>query len=530
MAAISIKSFGGIAPRVSPRYLEDNQAQTALNCDVFTGPLRPMKNVGAQVTTINSLYTTMYKWGQDSVDDTANWLGWTGDVDVVRSQIAGDTSEWTFYTGDGYPKAIYAGALQAPIHLGLKAPTTACTATEGSQPAGSEGLTEESRVYTYTFVYKISGREIESAPAPASNVVNVVSGQSVTVNSFDTVAVGYAASHIRIYRAVEGTYLYVTEITIATTQFVDTVDPELLGEELPTIDWLDPNDNMKGLINMPNGIMAGFYGRDVYFCEPYVPHAWPASYYQTLDYPVVGLGRVDTSLVVLTKGTPYIIQGSHPDSMTVVKSDVEQACSSKRSIVSFADTVFYASPDGLVAMRPSGSQLLTERLFDKEQWTTLFDPTSIHGYQHELSYVGFYDNGTTQGCFIFDTRSGQFSTHAITATAGFHDLRQDKLFLNVAGSIKAFYAGSDMTYTWRSKLFDARRITSYSCCNVEAETYPVTAKFYAEGNLIYTHTVQSRDPFRLPPKLARDWEVEITGAYEVFSVNIAQSIEELARG
>ncbi len=116
---------------------------------------------------------------------------------------------------------------------------------------------------------------------------------------------------------------------------------------------------MKGLINLPNGIMAGFEGRDVYFCEPYRPYAWPAAYQQTVDYPVVGLGRLDTSLVVLTKGAPYLISGSAPGYMTVVKADLEQACVSKRSIVSMGSAVFYASPDGLVALAASGSRVLT---------------------------------------------------------------------------------------------------------------------------------------------------------------------------
>ena len=35
MAVFSIKSFGGIAPKTPPRYLQDSQAQTAMNCPVF---------------------------------------------------------------------------------------------------------------------------------------------------------------------------------------------------------------------------------------------------------------------------------------------------------------------------------------------------------------------------------------------------------------------------------------------------------------------------------------------------------------
>ena len=531
MAVISIRSFGGLSPRQSPRYLQDTQSQVAKNCMVFTGPLKPFATYGGDIgatATINSTATTIYKWGQDSEDETAGWLAWDNDVDVCRSQIAGDTQEWTFYTGDGYPKAIRSGALSTPIKLGQAAPTSPCTVTLGTPPAELEGLTQETRVYTYTFVNKVGGREIESAPAPASVSIDVYPNQSVSVTDFATVPSGYAATHVRIYRATAGTFLFVQEITLATSTFVDAIDPEDLQEEVPSLNWLEPSDDLKGLINMPNGIMAGFVGRDIYFCEPYVPHAWPAAYSQTLDYPVVGLGAIDTTLVVLTKGTPYIIQGSHPASMVVVRSDLEQACVSKRSVVSFAGAVFYASPDGLVAVSPSGSTIITEKLFDKLQWQAYFAPESIHGYQYETMYIGFYNNGTTTGSFVYDTKSQQFALTELYATAGYLDLRDDRLFVKVGTTIRGWTEGAALTYTWRSKKFTLPQVSGMSCAQVEAETYPVTAKYYAEGTLVHTQTVSSREPFRLPAVKGRDWEVEVSGTGEIFSCIMAQGMEEIA--
>ena len=127
--------------------------------------------------------------------------------------------------------------------------------------------------------------------------------------------------------------------------------------------------------------MAGFSGRDVYFCDPYHPHAWPENYIQTVDFPVVGLGRMDTTLAVLTKGTPYLIQGTHPANMSIVKSDLEQACVSKKSIVSLMGGVVYAAPDGLMLLSPGGSRIVTESLFDFSQWQAFFKPESIHAFE-----------------------------------------------------------------------------------------------------------------------------------------------------
>jgi len=531
MVALNIRSFDGISPKIPARYLKDSQAQIADNSDVFSGSLKPIKALGSQVASVGTNKQTIYKFGQDVDNPATGWLSWSTDVDVCRSQIAGDTEEWTFYTGDGYPKAIRAGATGSPIHLGIAAPATPISATPGVPPADVDQLVAETRVYTYTYVYKVGSRSIESAPAPASGTVDIYPGQNAILGSVGTISSGYNATHVRYYRAVDGTFLFVKEVTYASALggTTDTVDPELLGEVIPSLDWLEPPDTLKGLINLPNGVMAGFDGRDVFFCEPYVPHAWPDAYRQTLDYPVVGLGVIDTTLVVLTKGTPYFIQGSHPDSMVVVRSDMEQSCLSKRSIVSFNNTVVYASPDGLMSLSSSGSRMITVDSYTPEQWRAAFNPASIVGFHTDMKYVAFYDTGTKQGSFVYDFSTQQLTLNNFYYEVGYHDMRADVLYLaSSAGAVLPWGTGSAVAYQWKSKKFSLPRVLGMSCMQVEAESYPVTAKIYADGNLIHTQTVDSRFPFRLPAVSARDWEFELTGTPEVFQVAIAQSMEELA--
>lgn len=537
MAALQIKTFGGISPKVPPRYLQDAQAQTALNADVFQGSLKPLNALGSTVATLTKIGVplTIYRFGQSVVSDSQYWFHWTTDVDVCRSQIAGDTSEWTFYTGDGAPKATYAAiALSGSDYptvsrpLGIPAPGSAPTVSVTGTPTEPTDV-PETRVYAYTVVNKESGFEFESAPSAASTDATVRIGQSVTVSGFASVPSGYTLTHRRIYRSTAGVFLFVAEIPIATASYSDSILAEDLGEELPSLTWLPPPDTLKGLINLPGGVLAGFTGRDVYFCDPYHPHAWPVQYMQSLDFPVVGLGRMDTTLAVMTTGTPYFIQGSAPDSMVVVKSDLEQACASKRSIVSLNGVVIYASPDGLVSLSPSGSKLITEKYFTRTQWQSLFAPSSIYAYQHDLKYFGFYNNGTTTGGFIYDSSTGEFVTHDIYVAAGYNDLQVDKLFL--AGSdraVKVWGAGSTKTITWKSKKFTMPQVMGFSCAQLEAETYPMTLKVYSAGLLVHTQTVTSRAPFRLPVAPSRDWEFQIEGSGEVFAIAVAQSIEELA--
>ena len=390
--------------------------------------------------------------------------------------------------------------------------------------------TKETRVYVYTWVARAYEWDRESAPSPASTSVDVYPDQHVTVSGLGSPPTDrpYGITHQRIYRAVDGAYLFVTELDVGQTSFTDDIEAAALGEEIPSLYWTPPPDDLEGIINLPNGIMAGFVGRDVFFCDPYHPHAWPDTYRVTVDYPVVGLGGIDTTLVVLTTGTPYFIQGSHPDSMVVVKTDLEQSCIARRSIVSAAGSVLYASPDGLVSLAPSGSRLLTEAMFTRDQWQATFNPASIHAYDHDLKYFAFYILGATRGGFVLDLASGSLTMHSIYQDCGFSDLRSDTLFLASGSTIKAWNGGEPRQFRWRSKRFVTPQITGLSCMQVEAEGYPIVCRLYRDGELIHTQTVASRTPFRLPARPGRDWEFELEGRHEVFNVALAQSMEELA--
>ena len=451
-----------------------------------------------------------------------------------------------------------AGPLLIAVRYSVESVTTL-------QAAGREedlGIAE-ARAYTYTWVSTSDGLTMESGPAPASELIDVYDGQTVTLSGFDAVPAGsnIVVTGKRIYRSVAGTYLFVAEIGAAATSFVDDVTAEGLGEEMPSITWEAPPDKLRGLINLPGGVMAGFVGRDVYFCEPYKPYAWPSSYVQTVDAPIVGLGRMDTTLAVLTKGNPYFMQGASPELMTVVKSDIEQACVSKRSIVSVGGGVVYASPDGLVFLSPGGSRVITQGLFGATEWRALLVPESIHAYAHDGKYIAFFattvaaggggdlplpggeeggdapggdilgspgDSGGYGG-LVLDVLSGQITLHDAYYHAGYTDLRADRLFLITdTKQIVPWAEGSPMTGTWRSKLFSLPQPMTFSCAQVEAENYPLTARFYRDSVLIHTKTVESRDMFRLPPGYGRDWEVELETPYEVFNVAIAQAPSELA--
>src|SRR3546814_561981 len=211
--------------------------------------------------------------------------------------------------------------------------------------------------------------------------------------------------------------------------------------------------------------MAGFTDIDLYFAEPYKPYAWPADYIQSVEFPIVGLGVMDTTVAVLTKGVPYFAQGSTPDTVVMVRSDIHQACVAKRSIVSMGQAVFYASPDGLVTLSSAGSGLITQAHFSRELWQVL-DPATIHAYQWESKYVAFFDAG---GGFVFDPLSKEFVFHNVTAQAAYNDLQRDALYLVIGQELHTWYTGAPLDYVWRSMRFTLPSPTSFGWGQVQAE-------------------------------------------------------------
>lgn len=541
MTRVAISKFSGVSPAIKPRYLRDDQAQTALNCSPLVGPLLALKGTtDIQAFSKAGDILGMYRFGQDIDSETQYWFHWTVDVDVVKGFISGDATERTFFTGDGVPKAtdntlaLTGGGTDYPIAsymLGLPVPVTApiCQVTGTPDP----GAVAESRVYTFTYVNSWGEESAPYAadPMPASTKVDVKLGETVDITLPVPPGGNYNITNKRIYRAVSGTYsvsyLFVDEIPAAQTAYNDSKLAGELGEECPSITWDPPLATLAGLVGLPNGILAAFKGHDVYLSDPYHPFAWPVDYMQSVGYKIVGLGSIDTTVVIVTQGRPYFLQGSDPLSMVLIKGDIKQSCVAKQSIVSAANSVIYASPDGLVAASPGGSRVVTEGLFDKEQWQAAVKPESIRAFEHEGRYYGFYDTGSVSGGFVFDPKTGSFIFHDIYATAGYADLKNDTLFLAVSNRLHKFGTGSALTYVWRSKVFTMPVPTGFSCFKVGAEAYPVTVKFYVDGVLSHTKAVPDNDIHRLPGDVGVAYEIEITGTSEIFSVAMAQTPDEL---
>lgn len=521
-------AFSGIRPRVDERILPDGAAQVAENVYTDRGGLRSMRAPEHVLDLEKSDVQTIYRFGQALDSETQYWFHWDEDVDVVKGPIANDTDERTYWTGDGAPKYTTASLgtsgddlPSASRPLGVSAPLTAPSLDATGDPLEDAG--SETRVYIYTFVTDDGAESAPSAPA----TIDIVTGEGVTISNMETTADnGAVLATKRIYRAQQGLYLFVAEIPAATTSYDDTLESASLGEPCPSIEWDMPPETLTALTGGPNGMMAGVDGYTVRLCAPYRPHAWPMAYSQTVDYPCVGLGQFGQSFVVLTTGWPFILTGVDPGSMTLAPAKLYQPCVSKRSIVSAAGSVIWASPDGLIALSQDGESNLTEGIFTEDQWRALH-PETLIGAWHEGWYVGSYDTGDGRRAFRLRPGTTEWiDLPGIEFTAAYRDTVGDALYLCIDDAVHKFGAGEQLAMRWRS----GEVVTPLSDFVVARVTgdYPVTFKLYRDDTLRFTKSVDSDEPFKLPAGLGRSWSVEAattTGA--VVAMAIATSEAEI---
>jgi hypothetical protein len=520
---IRLTRFGGEIPRVAPRLLGDVAAQVARNVRLEDGALAPLR-LPAVVQAVTGSVKTIYPDGDA-------WLTWDKAVAVAPAPIAEDR---LYITGDGVPKVKVGATTYA---LAVPAPSSALTSVlETGEPDSEISATV---LYTYTWVTAL---DEESEPAPLGDGVLWSEGLNVVLTGFQAAPADRGIDRMRIYRsqtsALGETELYlIHERSASTASFTDVVANNPIQELLQSIDYNAPPDGLAGLVAMPNGMMAAFMGKRLYFCQPYRPHAWPEKYILTTDYEIVGLGVFGSAVAVLTTGQPYIVAGTAPDTMSMEKMEVNLPCLSARGIVDMGYSVAYPSPEGLVIINTSGAQLVSRNLMTRDQWQRL-TPSSFVASVYSGRYIASYTPAAGTSATIIVDLSGEqpFITHAdLHASAMFSRIEGGQLYFVSAGAIREWDAPSAPvgSYVWRSKLFALPSYGNFGAFLADAEAPDgsppsFAARIYADGVLRATVPTINQ-PARLPSGFtARTWEIEIESNCRVTALAIATSPSELA--
>ena len=478
---VELTGFGGIAPKKHPKFLNQHEAQVAENCRVVSGAIEGWRQsrFDAQLAKSGDI-KTIYQM------DDGTWLHWTEEVNVVRGSITTDTLERTYFTGTDVPRvtsntlADIGGSDEFPessYKLGLPIPTAAPTAA-----LNGTHTTPADTAYVYTFV---TGWGEEGPPSAVSNTVAAdfdTGSVDLTTMDFPVPSTDYNITKYRIYRISVGTsgaeYLYVGEVLVNnnTPQYNDSVLAADLGEVMPSDDWYAPPADMIGLTGMANGMMAGFVENTIYFCEPFLPHAWPTKYSVSTDYPIVGLGSFGDSLVVLTKGYPYILTGVHPGAMSMEVYSELQPCINSRGTVKLDDGVVYRSPDGLYYIGSKGARLITKNHYSRSAWRDL-NPEAGQAGTYDGRYIGFFDF-TEKGIIfgVHDSEETKLRELDFLATSVYSNPDGDKYYMSLRDpvtlitSIYEFNAGTNrLTYRWRSKLLTGGKRVKITAAKIKGD-------------------------------------------------------------
>lgn len=558
MAVIRLAGFLGENRAIQPMMLAEGVGTKSVNQKPGRGDLRSWKSPSV-VATVPLGTKTIYRMGRDVASDSLYWLSWLSTVDAVRGFDSVDTTERTFYTGDGVPKVTdNLMALNSTPYpttwrpLGMPAPATAplVSISGGTAEAGNA-------TYFYAYTY-VNDWGWESAPSPPSAEVTGLKDATRVISSFASPPAGnYQITRIRIYRtqattAGDAAFYLLTEVGVGAANYSE-VGTATLGEQLETTTWATPPTDLANLTALWNGMLAGISGAAVRFCEPYVPYAWPTAYdVVPPDSTPVALGVFGQSLLVLTTGRPLLVQGSGPDSMDQMPLEIPQACIAPRSVVSMGSGVAWASEDGLCFYGAGGARIITSGLLTREDWQAIV-PSSIVGQMYEGLYFGSYDDGSGRKGFFIDPASptGVFFFDTGYEAMHFDELR-DQLYVLDGTQVKKWDAGSLTTVTFGSKHYRLPApVNSFAWGEVIATAYPVTvhvdalemdaaevtkmvAKYpgttsaLTATTLRFTKSVTKKGPFRLPGGFsAQKWQLTVETTNPVQGVALAHSTSEL---
>ena len=471
---------------------------------------------------------------------------------------------------------------------------TSGTTVEVTNPASGAGVLVgdtiqfdvtdiENRAYVYTYV---SAYGEEGAASPPTNATGNPTGTWVI--TIPAPAAGVTTNrniaYVRLYRTVvdssgNAAYYEVTQLPFSTSPitYTDNATPLQIVSNAPLTSefYTPPPADLQGVVMMANGIAAGWSNqREIWFSAAYLPHAWPAPYAITVDYPIVGLTANGASLNILCAGAPFIATGVTPDTMTVGKISSNEPCISRGSIVSSGEGAYYASPNGVILLNSSGTTSITEFVYEKEFHNRL-QPWNWAAGHYGLSYVALFKGAGLSGIdpdglvlhgFVLDKedKNVPFTYLHLNTTV------KNMYFDEVSGQL--FEILSDNTvrqwnppigvpgtttlwdWMWRSKPFRMAFPASFKAFKIifsvppevtivpgvrntdQSQVYnPATqyliVRVYADGRFVMVKEVQKNEEVLLIPDgfKAVIWEFELQGQINIAHFKVATSVKELRK-
>jgi hypothetical protein len=591
MVAVKVNAFGGMVPAVDAKLLNDQAATLSQNTWLYNGALiglvQPTFVRNLLASTSGKAYRIPNNFFDAAHFSDATWMEFPNiDTDVIRSQIVGDTFDRYYWASpSGAPQVnslarIKAGS--ASYTLGVPQPGVPTLAITGGASA-----TLVSRAYAITWVTAFSEEGPPSTPVLGNGKIDATWTTTLSPPSAGDI-LAHNLSKARVYRTVTSsagvaTYFFVAEIAVTATTYADVVLDATVSSnnQLESTTWTGPPSDLQGWVTMPNGMIAGWRDSEVWFSEPFRPHAWPAAYTQSVEYPVVGLGTINQTLMILTAGYPMVATGLNPANISLSKLSAFEPCMSRGSILSTTEGVYYASPNGLVVVANGIASVVTLGLVMKDEWNRLSNVPTLRATRLANAYFafgssrpGFAEDDAWQGDMvqqadfsgayngvIIDPTNQRVAFNVLTSvsptTNVFNDpwsgetlfIRDGKIYrLDIANE-----TGPRQTYIWRSKVFQPSDKKNFQAMKVyfdvpvwapalnpvrnvgEAQTLQSDqyglVRVFADKRLVMTRELRaSGELMRLPSGFKADyWQIEFEAIVNVTSFQMATSVKELLK-
>lgn len=459
---------GGTWTRIQNEWPEDSY---------LIGVPTPTSKITATPVVATGVITAISKANPGQVTDAAHGLvgGELVKIKNVVGMVEVNDNQYTITVVD---------ANNYTIGVDTSAYTTYTSGGTWAQEYAAADITKTAYVYTY-----VNDWGEESAPAPVSSIIDVGLKQTIDLTNLGAAPSGdYAPiSKWRIYRVNTGNntaeYQLVAEVTINTNtpQYNDSIAAADLAEVITTTDGALPPTGLKGMLALPNGVMAGFTENELCLSEPYQPHSWPVKYRQSTDYTIIGIGSFGNSVVLATDAFPYVATGVHPLSYTMRKLNEPRACISKRGIISVMGGVMYPCAEGLMFIGPGIFRVITEPLMTRDEWNNNYYPTTIHAEFYNGRYFAFYDTGVVNGVkvgagFIYDPddQNANLVDVGFYAHGAYTDPETGKLYLVIDNAgVNEIHewegAGTKTDFTWKSKIFSTPEPVNLAAARILAD-------------------------------------------------------------
>lgn len=504
MPTIKISTFNGMVPALDDRLLPDNNSAFARNVWLYSGALQGYREFREVHTLTNAKTCSVFRIPNNFPDgehiSDSTWMEFPGAfVDVIRTAVVDDKYEryyWAQQTVAPYynTKARIKAGLP-PWRLGVPAPGFQLSLS--STVANTDQSLTETRSYVVTWVTEYGEEGPPCSPVTATGSASAVWTLSGLVPPTDTERNIKTA---RIYRTVTSsqgvaTYFFVAEVGTTVSTYSDAAKSSAItaNNQLQSATWFPPPDDLEGWVTMPNGIIAGWRGKEVWFSEQYRPHAWPSEYTVATEYEIVGLGVVGQTLVVCTQGYPTAITGINPASMSMAKVASFEPCTARGSILSTPEGVYYASPNGLIRASNGAFVNITDKFITKDKWRNLirlntlqaarlgtgyyvFGVTAYKAFDSAFDASGFDTtddlDGAHAGLFIDPSNPEAITTLCSDSTVQKvqNDPWSGELLMVKDGKVFWVDVASQTLprtpYVWRSKIFQANKVDNFEAMKV----------------------------------------------------------------